>query len=65
MWLRDLLGDDLTNARILSFEYDSKWLDDPAMVALEDCGERLLESIIWDRTHRGSRECREMCPIMV
>lgn len=65
MWLRDLLKTDLPNARIMSFEYDSRWLNDPAMVSLEDCGERLLESIIWDRTHNGSREHREMCPIMV
>lgn len=64
MWLRDLLKTDLPNARITSSEYDSKWLNDPAMISLEDCGERLLESVIWDRTHKRSREHRQMCPII-
>jgi hypothetical protein len=62
MWLRDLLPADLPDARIMSFEYDSRWLHDPSLVTLEDCGDRLLESIIWDRTHKGSKQ---MCPIMV
>jgi hypothetical protein len=62
MWLRDLLPADLPDARIMSFEYDSKWLHDPSLVKLKDCGDRLLESIIWDRKHKGSKK---MCPIMV
>ncbi|KAH7308640.1 hypothetical protein B0I35DRAFT_99198 [Stachybotrys elegans] len=61
MWLRDLLPRDLPDARVLSFEYDSQWLRDPNIVTLEDCGNRLLESILWDRTHQGSQS---MCPIM-
>lgn len=62
MWLRDLLPSNLPDSRVLSFEYDSRWLHDPSFVDLEACGDRLLESIIWDRTHRGSQH---MCPIMV
>ena len=62
MWLRDLLPQDLPDARIMTFEYDSRWLQDPALVDLKACGERLLESILWDRTHKGSGHT---CPIMV
>ncbi|KAK3393261.1 hypothetical protein B0H63DRAFT_14817 [Podospora didyma] len=61
MWLRELLPKDLPDARIMTFEYDSRWLRDSALVTLEDCGNRLLESVIWDRTHRDSEL---MCPIM-
>ncbi|KAF8253065.1 hypothetical protein K440DRAFT_627253 [Wilcoxina mikolae CBS 423.85] len=65
MWLRDLLPSDLPEARILTFEYDSKWMqtkrDDPAFVTLEDCGKRLLQSVIWDRTHKYEDE---MCKTM-
>ncbi|OBT38828.1 hypothetical protein VE00_10774 [Pseudogymnoascus sp. WSF 3629] len=61
MWLRDLLPVDLPDARIMSFEYDSNWLHNPSFVKLKDCGDRLLESIIWDRTHKGGQK---MCPIM-
>ncbi|PGH14460.1 hypothetical protein AJ80_05905 [Polytolypa hystricis UAMH7299] len=61
MWLRDLLPVDLEEARIMTFEYDSKWLEDPSYVSLRDCGERLLRSILYDRTHRGEET---MCPIM-
>ena len=62
MWLRDLLPKDLPLARILTFEYDSKWLEDPSFVSLGDCGARLLQSIIWDRTHQTESH---MCPKMV
>jgi len=62
MWLRDLLPQDLPDARIMTFEYDSKWLRDAAKVTLEDCGNRLLEAVIWDRTHWKSQQ---ICPIMV
>ncbi|KAI9768347.1 MAG: hypothetical protein M1840_004955 [Geoglossum simile] len=61
MWLRDLLPVDLPQARTMTFKYDSKWLKDPSFVSLRDCGDRLLKSILQDRTHRGKDK---MCPIM-
>lgn len=61
MWLKDLLPKDLPSARILTFEYDSKWLNDPSHVSLRDCADRLIESIMWDRTHDGeATPCRHM-----
>lgn len=62
MWLRELLPQDRPDKRIMTFEYDSRWLHDPALVTLEDCGDRLLASVTWDRTHRNSEL---MCPVMV
>jgi hypothetical protein len=61
MWLRDLLPQDLPSARILTFEYDTKWLQNPSSVSLSDCADLLLESILWDRTHRGETK---MCSTM-
>jgi hypothetical protein len=62
MWLRDLLPRDIPHARILTFEYGSRWLDDPDIVTLEDCARNLLRSILWDRTHAKDRR---MCEAMV
>jgi hypothetical protein len=62
MWLRDLLPKDLPQARILTFEYDSKWLEDPANVTLRDCADQLLQSVLWDRSHHGDES---MCKRMV
>ncbi|KAK3680915.1 hypothetical protein B0T22DRAFT_474365 [Podospora appendiculata] len=61
MWLRDLLPRDIPGARVLTFEYDSKWLNDPSLVSLRDCADRLIESVLWDRTHLGeTKVCRHM-----
>ncbi|KAK3320455.1 hypothetical protein B0T19DRAFT_477722 [Cercophora scortea] len=61
MWLRDLLPRDIPGARVLTFEYDSKWLKDPSLVSLRDCADRLIESVLWDRTHLGETK---VCPQM-
>ncbi|KAK0722611.1 hypothetical protein B0T26DRAFT_641226 [Lasiosphaeria miniovina] len=58
MWLRDLLPHDVPEARVLTFEYDSKWLKDPSLVSLRDCADRLIESVLWDRTHLGETKAR-------
>lgn len=58
MWLRDLLGKDIEKARVTTFEYDSKWFDDPDHVTLRDCARRLLRCLVLDRSHgRQSRMC--------
>jgi hypothetical protein len=61
MWLRDLLKEDIPLARILTFEYNSTWLENPANVSLKNCAQELLQAIIWDRSHRGeNRMCKTM-----
>ncbi|KAI9786679.1 MAG: hypothetical protein M1839_006230 [Geoglossum umbratile] len=61
MWLKDLLPEDLPCARILTFEYNSNWIENPANVDLEQCAHDLLQAIIWDRSHRGEkRMCKTM-----
>jgi hypothetical protein len=55
-WLKQSLPRDLPNARILAFEYDSKWFGNPDKVTLEECGARLLRCIVQDRTHRGETQ---------
>jgi len=62
MWLRDLLKEDIPLARILTFEYNSTWLENPANVSLKHCAQELLRAIIWDRSHRGENG---MCMTMV
>jgi hypothetical protein len=62
MWLRDLLKEDIPLARILTFEYNSTWLENPANVSLKQCAQELLQAIIWDRSHRGENS---MCKTMV
>src|SRR5882762_8511481 len=58
MWLRNLLGKDIEKARVTTFEYDSKWFDDPDHVTLRDCARRLLRCLVLDRSHgRQSRMC--------
>jgi len=58
MWLRDLLGKDIEKARVTTFEYDSKWFEDPDHVTLRDCARRLLRCLVLDRSHgRQSRMC--------
>ncbi len=64
MWLRDLLPHDVPEARVLTFEYDSKWLKDPSLVSIRDCADRLIESVLWDRTHLGeTKVCRHMVSV--
>lgn len=61
MWLRDLLPVDLPDCRVLTYEYDSKWLEDPVHVSLRDCARGLLSSVARDRTHRGGDKiCKTM-----
>lgn len=60
MWLRDLLPHDIPNARILTFEYGSKWYKDPDHVSLRDCGKKLLKRIVQDRSHTGGGACQTM-----
>ena len=63
MLLHDLLPVDIPQACIATFEYDTRWLGDPAMVSLRGCRARLLQSILWDRTHAGdAKMCRTMVP---
>ena len=58
MWLRDLLGKDIEKARVTTFEYDSKWFDDPDHVTLRDCARRLLRCLVLDRSHgQQSKMC--------
>lgn len=61
MWLKDLLPLDLPCARILTFEYNSKWMTRPASVTLEDCARQLLDAIRWDRAHKDKTKiCKAM-----
>ncbi|KAI9774787.1 MAG: hypothetical protein M1840_000003 [Geoglossum simile] len=52
-WLRSKLPKDLPVARILTFEYNSEWYENPSHVDLEECGAQLLRCIIQDRRHQG------------
>jgi hypothetical protein len=52
-WLREKLPKDIPVARILTFEYNSEWYENPSHVDLEECGEQLLRCIIQDRRHQG------------
>ncbi|KIM91909.1 hypothetical protein PILCRDRAFT_104252 [Piloderma croceum F 1598] len=52
-WLRELLPQNLQKPRVLAFEYNSEWYENPAHATLDDCGKRFLECLVEDRTHRG------------
>lgn len=58
-WLREKLGVDVPEARILGFEYGSEWYGEPSYTNLEECGTELAQCIIRDRRHAGRTE---MCP---
>jgi hypothetical protein len=52
-WLRKKLPKNIPVARILTFEYNSEWYENPSHVDLEECGAQLLRCIIQDRRHQG------------
>jgi hypothetical protein len=45
MWLQSLLPDDIPNARILTFSYNSNYLRDSPVTDLDTYAERLLEDL--------------------
>ncbi|KKK19651.1 hypothetical protein ARAM_001652 [Aspergillus rambellii] len=58
-WIRERLAKDMPDARILGFEYPSRWYNDPVQTDLTECASELLRSLIRDRCHNGSGEmCR-------
>jgi hypothetical protein len=61
-WLRKKLPKDLPIARVLTFEYNSEWYENPSHVDLEECGAQLLRCIIQDRRHQGESLA---CPVRV
>lgn len=59
-WLRSSIPRDFEHARVLAFDYDSKWIGDVDSVSLQECGSRLLRAVIEDRCHIGDfRMCLE------
>lgn len=54
-WIRDKLPKDVPDARILGFEYPSRWYDDPVHIDLRECAAQLLRCLIRDRCHRGKQ----------
>lgn len=50
--LKDLLPKDFPEARILSFEYNSRWLTDAPIKTTEEIGKTLLEEIKATRLRR-------------
>ncbi|KAJ7023620.1 hypothetical protein C8F04DRAFT_1271190 [Mycena alexandri] len=66
-WLRSSICREMPHARVLAFEYDTRWLGDTDNVSLSECGSRLLRAILQDQAHTGdSRMCptRSRRPIM-
>lgn len=61
-WLRQSIRSELPHARVLAFDYDSRWYDNPASVSLEECGAQLLRAVLADRGHA---ESTRMCPTSV
>ncbi|KAK4244847.1 hypothetical protein C7999DRAFT_34830 [Corynascus novoguineensis] len=58
-WIRERLPKDIPDARILGFEYPSRWYDDPVTTSLTECASQLLRSLIQDRCHiEGPEMCR-------
>lgn len=58
-WVREQLPKDMPDARVLGFEYPSRWYDDPVTTSLSECASQLLRSLIQDRCHIGAPEmCR-------
>ncbi|KAH7015894.1 hypothetical protein EDB80DRAFT_708842 [Ilyonectria destructans] len=53
-WVREKFHLDMPDARILVFEYPSRWYDDPVRTDLTECASELLRSVIRDRCHVGS-----------
>ncbi|KAJ6785086.1 hypothetical protein PWT90_03543 [Aphanocladium album] len=58
-WIREQLPKDIPDARVLGFEYPSRWYDDPVATSLAECASQLLRSLIEDRCHADAPEmCR-------
>ncbi|KAJ7710200.1 hypothetical protein B0H14DRAFT_2159311, partial [Mycena olivaceomarginata] len=61
-WLRSSICKEMPHARVLAFEYDTRWLGDTDNVSLSECGSRLLRAILQDRAHAEDSRIRR--PIM-
>ncbi|GAD97538.1 hypothetical protein PTT_13354 [Paecilomyces variotii No. 5] len=53
-WVREKFPQDMPDARILTFEYPSRWYNDPVHTDLTECASELLRTVIRDRCHAGS-----------
>ncbi|KAI0101549.1 hypothetical protein GGR51DRAFT_563451 [Nemania sp. FL0031] len=54
-WLKDLLPNLIPNARIIAYNYESKWHADAPKTRLELCGEELIRSLHNFRTSAPER----------
>lgn len=45
MWLRDFLPEDIPNARILTYGYDSKLLHNNSTASIHEFSQNLLEAL--------------------
>jgi hypothetical protein len=48
-WIREQFPKDFPDARILGFEYPSRWYKDPVRTSLWECAAQLLTALIRDR----------------
>ncbi|KAH7303465.1 hypothetical protein B0I35DRAFT_179184 [Stachybotrys elegans] len=58
-WLEEQFPKDMPDARVLIYEYESRWYDDPVHVDLKECAAQLLRTLINDRRHAHSQA---LCP---
>ena len=56
-WLKDLLPKDLPKARVLAFNYESRWWDKDASSQRTDTCSRLMLRALHDPNHQVSNEC--------
>jgi triacylglycerol esterase/lipase EstA (alpha/beta hydrolase family) len=67
-WLREKLKEDMPDARVLAFEYPSRWYENPTHTTLSECGGMLMRSLLMDRRHAaGVQTCptRRRRPILL
>ncbi|KAG8843513.1 hypothetical protein FRB91_003310, partial [Serendipita sp. 411] len=55
MWLKEYLPKDFPAARIMAFEYNSRWLYEADFQGLEEHASALLDALVEQRQHSFSR----------
>ncbi|KFA81792.1 hypothetical protein S40288_06990 [Stachybotrys chartarum IBT 40288] len=55
-WLTEQFPKDMPDARVLVYEYASRWYDDPVRTDLRECAAQFLRTLLRDRRHAHSKK---------
>lgn len=59
-WIQGSFAKDIPDARILGFEYPSRWYSDPIHTDLTECAWQLVQSLIEDRCNGHAKMDRNV-----